>query len=122
MILCLGISLLSYAVCTTYVYIYSQSNTDTGTGTAALPTEIQISTTFVVAPHSWTEGDPVTLTATVGQQLNGVVVFFYEGTGLNDPNRVGIDQATTVNGVASITINGPVGTHTYFAMPQTQPT
>lgn len=116
--ICLIASLGSYVAATTYNYIYNQSNTDTGTGQEAASVDTQVTTTFALSAHSWTVGDPVTLTATLSPALNGVVVFFYEGTGLNDAGRVGVNQATTVNGVASITIAGPSGAHTYFAMPQ----
>jgi hypothetical protein len=111
--LCLVASFGSYALAATY--IYNMSNTVTGHGNSPAPTPID--TALVLTPTTWTQGDQITLTATLSKPISGVVIFFYEGTGPS--NWVGINQATTdSNGVASITFTGPVGDHTYVAQPQ----
>lgn len=58
---------------------------------------------------SLTEGEVLTLTATVSDQRNGIVISFYEDGAL-------IGQATTSGGgYASIEIYPTTGTHTYTA-------
>lgn len=58
---------------------------------------------------SLTEGEVLTLTATVSDQRNGIVISFYEDGAL-------IGQATTSGGgIATLEIYPTPGTHTYTA-------
>lgn len=107
----MAVSILALAAAVSYVF--PASNTVTGTGT---PKPVTVTTALVLAPTAWTEGDSITLTATLSQSITGTTVFFYEGT--SPTTGVQIGQATTVNGVASISFAGPVGSKTYVAQPQ----
>jgi len=111
--LLIAVSLSSYVLAATY--LYNQSNNVSGHGNAPAPTTIN--TVLTLTPTSWTQGDQITLTATLSQKISGIVVFFYEGTGPS--NWVGLGQSVTdVNGVATYTLAGPLGDATYVAQPQ----
>lgn len=54
-------------------------------------------------------GQQITLTATISDQRNGVVVTFYD-------NGVNVGQATSMGGgIATLTVTPAVGTHSYTA-------
>lgn len=110
------------ALCTGFVvasYIFPASNPvpiEVVPTPTPVPTPTTVTTVLSADVTSVLSGGSVTLTATMAEPLTGIVVNFFDGT-----NQIG--SATTVNGIASLTVTPPAAEwpnsviHTYTAQP-----